>query len=304
VKNITDVDLSLLVLLQTVFEEGSVTRAAKRLGITGAAVSKALTQLRALFEDELVVRHGRGLRLRLTPRALILRPHLDALIREAEGASEAPARFDPATSDREFRLACADYHGAVVVPALVARLRELAPRATLRVHSLDELISEHGLERDVDVHVGIPPELPSECRSSLLFKDRFVCVSRPGRSQRRLSLEAFLEASHVRVSVLGRTDPVDLLLEARGLRRSVAVVVPYFSIVPFVVRDTGLLAAMSWRLATAYASRVPLGLSELPVELPAYGVRMIWHQRTDKDPGARFFRRVLKEVMSGALPAP
>jgi DNA-binding transcriptional LysR family regulator len=299
-ENLTNVDLSLLVVLQTLLDEGSARRAAKRLQVTEAAVSAALTELRAVFDDELVVRVGRG--LRPTPHALLLRPRLDALVREAAAALERPVRFDPATSDREFSLACADYHGAVVVPSLVARLRELAPHATLRVRSLDELVSEHGLDRDVDVHVGIPPQMPSGCRSSLLFKDRFVCVSRPSRSPRRLSLKAFLQASHVRVSVLGRTDPVDLLLEARGLRRSVAVSVPYFSVVPFVVGDTGFLAAMSLRLARAYASRVPLGLSELPVELPAYGVRMIWHERTDKDAGARFFRRVLKEVMSGALP--
>jgi DNA-binding transcriptional LysR family regulator len=248
-----------------------------------------------------VVRHARG--LTPTPRALALRPRLAALVREAAALLEQPARFEPATSTREFSLACADYYSVVVVPSLVARLRELAPHTTLRVRTLDELIGEHGLDRDVDVHIGIPPTVPKGCLSSVLFEDRFVCLSRPGQIKRRLSLKAFLAASHVRISLLGTSDTVDRLLGERGLSRTVALVVPYFSVVPFVVHETGLLATMSLRLAAAYG-RLPLELSEPPVELSRYGVRMIWHRRTDSDEAAQFFRGVLKDVMSGAPPEP
>jgi hypothetical protein len=98
----------------------------------------------------------------------------------------------------------------------------------MRVRTLDELVGEHGLDRDVDLHIGIPPKMPSGCLSSVLFKDRFVCLSRRDQFKRRPSIEAYLAAPHVRISVLGRNDPVDLLLQARGLSRAVALVVPYF----------------------------------------------------------------------------
>jgi DNA-binding transcriptional LysR family regulator len=298
--NITNLDLNLLLVLQVVLAERSATRAAERLHVTQSAVSNALTRLRALLDDPLVVRNARG--LSPTPRALALQPTLDALIAAASLVLERPEAFDPATTTREFSVACADYYTAVVVPRLIDRLRARAPHATLRVRSLEELVTEHGLDRDVDVHIGIPPKMPSGCLSTVLFEDRFVCLVRPGmlkKGTRRVSLKAFLAASHVRISVLGRArDPVDTLLEARGVTRSVALVVPYFSVVPFVVHEAGLMATMSRRMAAAFAQRLPIDLLEPPLELNDYGVRMIWHRRTDADEGARFFRAVLQELMS------
>jgi len=301
VVNITNVDLNLLLVLHAVLEEGSATRAAKRLHVTQSAVSNALGRLRPLLGDALVVRHARG--LTPTPRALELRPRLAALVREASLVLELPPAFDANTSTREFSLACADYYGSVIVPALVRLLRRRAPHATLRVRTLDDLVSGHGLDQDVDVHVGMPPSVPSGCLSQVIFQDRFVCLSRPGQlgASRRFSLKAYLAASHVRVSLLGRmSDPVDRLLEGRGKRRQVGLIVPYFSVVPFVVHETGLLATLSRRLALPYAERRLVELSEPPFALPDYGVRMLWHRRTDSDPAASFFRSLVVEVFREA----
>lgn len=305
VENISNVDLNLLLVLHAVLEEGSATRAARRLHVTQSAVSNALSRLRSIFGDALVVRHARG--LRPTPRAEALRPRLAALMRDARLVLERPPAFEPATSTREFSLACADYYGSVLVPGLIRRLRERAPHATLRLRTLDDLVGEHGLEQDVDVHVGMPPRLPSGCLSTVLFQDRFVCLSRPGQlgGKRRFSLRAYLAAEHVRVSLLGRMrDPVDRLLEASGKSRRVALIVPYFSVVPFVVQESGLLATLTRRLAEPYAERFPIDLSEPPFELPDYGVRLIWHRRTDADEGARFFRGLVTDVMSAAPALP
>jgi DNA-binding transcriptional LysR family regulator len=302
VVNITNVDLNLLLVLHAVLEEGSATRAARRLHVTQSAVSNALARLRPLLGDALVVRHARG--LTPTPRALELRPRLAALAREASLVLERPPAFDARTSTREFSLACADYYGAVIVPALVRLLRQRAPQATLRVRTLDDLVGGHGLDQDVDVHVGMPPSVPSGCVSEVVFEDRFVCLSRPGQlegASRRFSLKAYLAASHVRVSLLGRmSDPVDRLLEERGKSRHVGLIVPYFSVVPFVVHETGLLATLSRRLALPYAERRLVELSEPPFALPDYGVRMIWHRRTDADLAARFFRNLISEVFRDA----
>lgn len=299
--NITNVDLNLLLVLHAVLEERSATRAAKRLHVTQSAVSNALARLRVILGDALVVRNARG--LTPTPRALELRPRLAALVREASLVLELPPAFDPETSRREFSLACADYYGAVIVPALVNLLRERAPHATLRVRTLDDLVNGHGLDHDVDVHVGMPPSVPSGCLAAVIFEDRFVCLSRPGQlgTARRFSLKAYLAAAHVRVSLLGRmSDPVDRLLEGRGKHRNIGLIVPYFSVVPFVVHETGLLATLSRRLALPYAERGLVELSEPPFALPTYGVRMIWHPRTDSDPAARFFRDLIGEVFREA----
>jgi DNA-binding transcriptional LysR family regulator len=299
--NISNLDLNLLLVLHTVLEEGSATRAARRLHVTQSAVSNTLARLRDIFEDELVVRDGHG--LTPTPRALELRPRLDALVREARAVLEPPARFDPLTSTREFSLACADYYSTIVVPALVARLHQRAPHVTLRVRTLDDLVADHGLERDTDLHIGMPPKIPSGCQSSVLFQDRFVVLSRRTRAKQPLTLERFVVARHVRVSLLGRArDPIDLLLAERGLERSIGLIVPYFSAVPFVVHETGLLATMSLRLAAVYARRLPIDIGDPPIELPQYGVRMVWHRRTNADAAAKFFREVVRELISEGLP--
>lgn len=298
--NISGIDLNLLVVLQTVLEERSATRAARRLSVTQSAVSNALARLRVLFDDALVVRNARG--LSPTPRALALMPQLDALVEQAARVLAAPEVFAPSSTRREFSLACSDYYSAILVPRLMQLLKERAPLAALRVRSLDEL-PEHGLERDVDVHIGIPPSIPNGCLSTVLFEDRFVCLVRRGSVKpgtRRLLSRSFLQASHVRISVLGRMrDPVDMLLEGQGLTRTVALTVPYFSVVPFVVHETGLVATMSRRLAEVHARHLAIQLLEPPLELSQYGVQMIWHRRTDADDGARFLRELIAEAMNG-----
>lgn len=304
--DVAGVDLNLLVVLQALLEERSAARAARRLNVPQPAVLQALQQLQGAFGDALLERNGRG--LSPTPRGAALKPQLDALVEQVARVFEVPEVFEPHTTQREFSLACSDHYSLILVPALSALLRERAPGASLRVRSLDEL-AEHGLERDLDVHIGVPPSIPSGCLSSVLFEDRFVCLVKPGSlaqsrvkpGARRLSLADFLAAPHV--SVLGRArDPVDMLLEARGVTRSVALVVPSFSVVPFVVHDTGLVATLSRRLALVHARHLSLELLEPPIELGEYGVQMIWHQRSDADDGARFFRGLLEEVV-GAAPA-
>lgn len=291
VVNLSTVDLNLLVVLHHVLRERSATRAARRLGVTQSAVSNALVRLRELFHDPLVVRHARG--LAPTPRAESLAPRLSRLLEEAGALLDAQG-FDPATSTREFTLACADYYGMVVVPPLAAALREQAPRATLRVLTLDQLVAGGGLAREVDVHVGRPPTLPAGCRVQSLFEERFVCVTRKTKAAARMSLREFAAAEHVRVQVLDAVrDPIDVALQARGIERNVALTVAHFSLAPLVVLRTGWIATMSERLARLYAGFLPLTLRAPPFALSARPVQMIWHERTHADPATRFFRALV-----------
>lgn len=294
--NLSSIDLNLLVVLHHVLAERSATRAARRLGVTQSAVSNALARLRDLFDDPLVVRHARG--LAPTPRAESLAPRLARLLAEVGGLLDEQA-FDPTTTTRELTLACADYYGMVVVPPLAAALRERAPRASLRVVTLEQLVSGGGLAQEVDVHVGRPPTLPAGCRTQLLFEERFVCVTRKQRGVegRRMGLREYAAAEHVRVRVLDAArDPIDAALQTRGVVRNVALTVPHFSLAPLVVLRTGWVATMSERLARLYAGFLPLTLRAPPFALAARPVQMLWHERTHEDPAARFFRALVAEV--------
>lgn len=294
--NIEAVDLNLLRVLQAVLAERSATRAAKRLHVTQSAVSNALARLRDVLGDPLVVRNARG--LSPTPRALRLQPELDALMRSVRQLLSGPEHFDAATSTREFKVACADYCITILGAQLVELLRKRAPGARLRFVPLEHLAGSEGLASDIDVHVGMPPRIPSGCQSLTLFDDRFVCMTkRASKAPRRLSLKEYLEASHVRVSVLGsELDPVDRALTQRRVARNIALTVPHFSVIPPIVQRTGYVATLSRRLAETQARSFDVTLCDPPLALGQRPTRLVWHARTDADPGARFLRQLVQEA--------
>lgn len=298
VANISSLDLNLLHVLHAVLQERSATRAARRLHVTQSAISNALARLRDALGDPLFVRNARG--LSPTPRARELEPQLAAVMVSLGQLLDEEPPFEPASTTRELTIACADYLTASIGPALAERLRKRAPHATLRFVPLEQLAGAEGLAGDIDVHLGMPRSLPAGCRSSVLFDDRFVClVPRSGaRGATRLSLKAYLAASHLRVSVLGATDAIDAVLAKRGLSRRVTLTVPHFAVVPLLVERGGYVATLSRRLAESLAGPYRVRLCEPPLPLGTRSVRMIWHQRTDADPGARFLRELIPEAVA------
>lgn len=299
--NIEQIDLNLLHVLHAVLLEKSATRAAKRLYVTQSAVSNALARLRRALGDPLVVRNARG--LSPTPRALALQPELEQLMRSLRSLVSGSERFEPATTTREFTLACADYCTTILGASLAELLRQSAPAARLRFLPLEQLTQGDGLAANIDVHLGMPPRVPSGCHSVALFDDRFVCMlkAKPGLPK-RLKLADYVQARHVRVSVLSsERDAVDRALAERRLARNVVLTVPHFSVVPVIIERTGYIATLSRRLAETQARRFDVVLREPPLSLGKRATRMLWHERTDADPGARFFRQLVRDA-AAALP--
>jgi DNA-binding transcriptional LysR family regulator len=295
--NISGIDLNLLHVLHVVLQEQSATRAAKRLHVTQSAVSNALGRLRLVFADALVVRNARG--LSPTPRALALQPTLAGIMASVDGLVSSERHFDPSTTTRELTLACADYFSVGLAPRLAQLLEQRAPLARLRLFTLEQLSSSENLATTVDVHVGMPPRIPSGCRSATLFDDRFVCMVRREhrKASPRFTLKDYLAATHVRVSVLGSTqDPIDVALEARGHSRRIALTLPHFSVLASVVELTGYVATLSRRLVALQSRRFDVSLRDPPISLGSRPTRMIWHERTEADEGARFFRQLIKDA--------
>ena len=177
--NISHVDLNLLPVLHAVLAERSATGAAKRLHVTLSAVSNALARLRHVLGDPLLVRSARG--LVPTPRALALQPGLDEIMASLRILVSEPEAFDPATTTREFTIACADYCTTILGAQLVELLRVRAPEARLRFVPLEQLAGPNGLSSNIDVHLGMPPSVPSGCHSATLFADEFILHAEGGR---------------------------------------------------------------------------------------------------------------------------
>jgi DNA-binding transcriptional LysR family regulator len=289
-------DLNLLVTLDALLGEKSVTRAASRLGVTQSAMSHALNRLRAQFDDPLLVR--RGGTMVPTPLAERLVEPLAGTLGELERLFASRSQFDPATDARRFSILASDYAAIVILPGLMRRLRRVAPAVDLLVRSRRR--PERSLaEEDFDLMIGpVRAELPSLYRQRLLV-DRLVCVARRGHPALAggLTLERYLEAQHVLVSPRGlRGGFVDDELARRGLERRVALEVPHFVVAPMVIADSDMLLTIPERLADRVGRFVALDVAPVPLDVPDIEFAQLWHERNKDDAANIWLRGLVLEV--------
>lgn len=296
------IDLNLLETLSVVLDEGSVSAAAARLGVTQSAVSHSLARLRAVFADPLVVRTRAG--MEPTALAAELRAPLAAVIAGARRLVRARTRFDPATSDRTFTLCAPDSAELVILPTLCRRLATDAPRADLVVRPVGREHPLAALERgEVDLSIGMLPRPPAGLRAQKLYRERFVCMVRRDHPAvgRKLSLEDYARLSHILVAPRGSTrGMVDPILERAGHRRRVAVIVPQFLIAPMLVAQTDLVLTIGVSVARPLAELLPVRLVRPPIEIDGYDTYQIWHDRQHADPGHVWFRQLVAKVARAA----
>ena len=151
-------DLNLLPLLATIYDQRSVSAAAHHLGMSQSAVSTALSKLRDKYRDPLFHRTGHGMEPTLRMQALI-GPLREALTR-VDTTLTAEATFNPKTTERTFTFAMSDLGEMVFMPKILRRLRDLAPRATVRSVAATAPQIERGLETgEIDLAVGYFPDL-------------------------------------------------------------------------------------------------------------------------------------------------
>ena len=298
--DLPQVNLNLLVYLDTLLQERSVTKAAGRLGITQSAMSHNLRQLRDIFGDPLLVR-GRG-GMQPTPRAeelaIPLRQGLTALRRTLDGE---PA-FDPATSTRRFVLAAGDAVEMLLLPPLLEQLQKTGPSVDLDIVPFDSRRYAAQLETgEVDVAVSaFFPDAPA-LRMKKLRPESFVCVVREDHPcvGERLDAATWAKLPHVLVSPQGTGGPgvVDHALAKHGLERRVAVRIRYFLAAPMLVARTNLVLTVTRSLAEMFVESLPVRLVEPPLELPTFSVGIGWHERVANDPANRWIREQVAEAL-------
>jgi DNA-binding transcriptional LysR family regulator len=294
-------DLALLATLDALLQEGSVTKAARRVGLSTPAMSHALARIRERVGDPLLVRAGRE--MVLTPRAEAMRPKVRSAITQAAQALEPEAPFAPATLERGFVVIASDYVVTVLGVELDALLGREAPRIALRFvvnTPSDPTVLREG---SADLAVGIYGELPPELKTKVLLTDRFVCVVRKDHPavKKRLTLDEFVAMSHVQIAPRGRAGGyVDGVLAERGLSRRVVRAVPFFLAALRLTAKTDYVLTVSERVAKATAEDFGLRILEPPLELSPYALKQVWHPRWDGDAGHRFLRESLARAAQTA----
>lgn len=297
---VKDIDLNLLVVFEHLLRLGTVSGTAKALHVSQPAVSNALSRLRKIFDDELFVRSAKG--MLPTPVALELAEPVAHALDTLQSALNRKVLFDPLTSDRLFQLAMTDIGEVNFIPKLMSVLRERAPRvsvATVRNTAVN--LQEEMSHGKVDLAIGHLPELTSEFFQRRLFRQRYVCMFRPGHplDKRTVRVKDFEQAEHVVVTAAGTGHArVDEILARLGVERNIRLKVPHFVAVADIVQSTDLVATVTEKFAQRSAEFFGLKYIAHPVDLPEIQINLFWHSRYHRDPASQWLRNLVFELFS------
>lgn len=295
---LTAVDVNLLVVLRALLRECHVTRAAAQVGLSQSATSHALSRLRELYGDELLVRQGRA--LVPTPRAKVLLPQIERGLNQLAATISGEPAWDPATARKEFTIGMVDYGQALLLGPLLKELQKQAPGVDLSVivsRDLNELLEAGTIEAAVNLSGRTPPSI----RTRKLFSESYLCMVRERHPQvgPKLTLSRYLALRHLVVAPSGAPGSVvDTILAQRGHERRVAVRVPNFLIAPLIVAGSDFINTGPERLARQMARRYPIRLLSPPsvLALPAFDMHLAWHARFDDDAAHGFLRSCITKV--------
>ncbi len=298
--NLAGVDLNLLVALDALLTERSVTRAAQRVGLSQPGMSNALARLRSAFGDPLLVRQGAV--LVPTSRAEALAEPVREALALIRAAIDAPAGFDPAADRRSFRLSCSDYSVLMLIGPLVRALAAEAPALSVevlpRLADAGRALSAGSVDLVIE-----PPEIMSrtDLPAIRLWDDRWMCCVWDGnpRVADEMTLDLFTSLGHLVYSMGGAGQPValpDMALSRLRIARRVDLSVESFLLAPFLLQQTELLTLVPAR-AEAFLRRTgAIRLLEPPVEIPELVEMLWWHPRASPDPAHTWLRTRIGEL--------
>jgi DNA-binding transcriptional LysR family regulator len=299
--DIKRLDFNLLVTLDALLAERSVSRAAQRLNLSQPALSAQLARLREMLGDPLFVPSHRG--MTPTPLALGLQAPLAAALAQLRDVVTSARAFDPARDDFTVHIAASDYVQAALLLDFTLALREQAPGVRIALRALDPARLEALMEKgEIDLAVLTPDGIADALRSRPLFEERYVFIARSKHPALRRPLDArrFCELEHVMVSPRGGsfTTPVDDMLDAQGLQRRVVVSASTFHSVLELVERSDLVALVPARLVGHRGNRLRVLAPPLPVA--GFAIRMAWHNRNHGDAAQRWVRERLVAFALGA----
>ncbi len=301
--DIKNVDLNLLVALDALLAERSVSRAAVRLHLSQPATSALLARLRELFGDPLLLRSARG--MLPTSRALELLGPVKQVLDQIDAIVRPRAAFDPASAVHTFTLSASDYVEYALLPTLVDFLEREAPGVRLAVRPLDlQTVAQQMEIGEVDLCITGLQNAPAGMYQQPLYRERMVCVVRrkhPGVGA-RLTLEKFCSLEHILVSVRGSgfSARIDDALSKLGRKRRVQLAVPHFLLVPEIVARSDMISTLPERLARGYANK--LRILEPPLEIEGFTVGQIWHERNQREPAQIWLREVVLKLAQKRIP--
>ena len=292
-----NIDLNLLSVFQAIYRERKLTQAATTLGLTQSAVSQALGRLRLHFGDELFFRIPSG--VEPTARAHRVAIHTAAALNAAEQALQVVKGFDPKVSNECMSIGMSDIDVVFLGPKLVNHFQSQAPNIQLKIIPIEPENYVEQLDRG-EIHIAInvvENKLPKRFSTATLFSDEFVVISREHhpRIKTTLTLKEFLRLPQVKIEKYDK-ECVEPLFAQKGVTRKVAFIVNHILGVPFVVKQTDLIATVPLALMEYYKDLKGLEVYNFPVKTPSVPVSLIWHHRIQGNEAYEWMIREIKEI--------
>ncbi len=304
--NLRNVDLNLLVVLDALLTDRSVSRAGQRIGLSQSAMSAALARLRVVFRDPLLVRVGRRLDLTQGAEELIM-PVRDILSRIEKTILERP-QFNPRTDTRSFSISASDYATLVLLVPFARTLAVEAPNVTIHILPRFRDVA-HVLKNNQADMIVEPRELFADPAfpSQFLFSDRWLCAvdaKNPQVRDNRLTMKQYLQLPHLvyGIGIDRQLNLADQYVRRSGVLRRIEVSVESFLLVPFFLEGTPMVSLVLERAAQRLAATSNVRTLEPPLKLPDIHENIYWHPRHTSDPGHRWLRERLRAVASELRP--
>ncbi|MDB6061726.1 MAG: LysR family transcriptional regulator [Verrucomicrobiaceae bacterium] len=305
--NLARIDLNLLVYLDVLLREGSVTRAAEHLNITQPAMSNGLKRLRDLFDDPLLIRTSEG--MRPTARGLELQPLLREVLSKVEAVVQ-PTDFEPLHSDQLFRIMASDYAESTLLPRLLDIIRTSAPGIALDILTPSDVTFQDLEKGKIDMAINRFDHLPKSLHHSTLWRDNFSClISADNPALANFTLETYLEAPHIWVSKTGmgigtgmtprdtlKLGWVDEALADIGKQRRFRIFTRHYQVAALLAQQPDLIATLPTKSALLHTADPRLAIRRPPFPIVPIELKMAWSALLQHNHAHIWLRRQIQEV--------
>lgn len=305
--NIDSLDFAHLRLLDAVIRKRSLSEAARLMEMPQPSASHALSRLRKVFDDQLLVRTRKG--MEPTPLALAIAPEVEQILDLRRRIADGGTSFSPARLQREFVIACSDVGQLVVVSSVYPAVRKSAAQVHLRTVTLGRTEMVEALQSgEVDIALGAFPRLEAGIHAQTVYAERYLCFAPPRHPYiRSRSMDDFLASDHIVVGTKGMAHAhrtaEQRLIQTLSPKR-VHLTSSSFLVALVAAAESNMIVTAPGRIITTVARKFGLASAPPPFALGDFDVKQYWHSREHEDPAHHWLRDTVFRSLQGLRTRP